>query len=63
MSKVVFGKEVFTTLEELVAPKYTALIIVDAQNDFCCPGGCLDQLPNSDMKLMRPFIEDRKSVV
>jgi nicotinamidase-related amidase len=60
MSKVVFGKEVFTTLKELVAPKHTALIIVDAQNDFCSPGGCLDRLPSSDMKWMRSFIENTK---
>jgi nicotinamidase-related amidase len=58
MSKVVFGKQVFTTLEELVDPRHTALIIVDAQNDFCSPGGCLDQLQYSDMTLMRPFIEN-----
>jgi len=63
MSKVVFGKQVFTTLEELVAPKHTALIIIDAQNDFCCPGGCLDQLPSSDMKLMKPFIENTKALL
>jgi nicotinamidase-related amidase len=63
MSKVVFGKEVFTTLKEMVVPKHTALIIVDAQNDFCCPGGCLDKLANSDMKLMRPFIENTKALL
>ena len=63
MSKVAFGKQVFATLEELVAPRHTALIIVDAQNDFCRPGGCLDQLPSSDMKLMRPFIENTKTLL
>jgi nicotinamidase-related amidase len=63
MSKVAFGKQVFTTMEELVAPRHTALIIVDAQNDFCCPGGCLDQLPSSDMKLMRSFIENTKALL
>jgi nicotinamidase-related amidase len=63
MSKMVFGKEVFTTLEELVVPKHTALIIVDAQNDFCSPGGCFDQLPESDMKLMTPFINRTKSLL
>jgi len=57
MSKVVFGKQILTTLEELVAPSHTALIIIDAQNDFCSPGGCLDQLPDSDMTLMRSFIK------
>jgi len=60
---MVFGKEVFTTLKELVFPRHTALIIVDAQNDFCSPGGCFDKLPNSDMKLMKPFIESMKSLL
>ena len=32
------GKQVFSTLEELVDPSYTALVIVDMQNDFCTPG-------------------------
>jgi nicotinamidase-related amidase len=35
----VAGKVVFTTLEELVDPKHTALLIVDLQNDFCHPDG------------------------
>ncbi len=35
------GKEIFETLEELVAPGYTALLIHDMQNDFCAPGGKL----------------------
>lgn len=33
--KLFYGKEVFTTLEELVDPKHAALVIVDIQNDFC----------------------------
>ncbi len=32
------GKQVFSTLEELVDPSYTALVIVDMQNDFCSAG-------------------------
>jgi nicotinamidase-related amidase len=38
------NKVVFTTLAELVNPKYTALIVVDMQNDFCKVGGAFDQL-------------------
>ncbi len=34
-------KEIFESLEELVAPGYTALLIHDLQNDFCAPGGKL----------------------
>ncbi len=39
MSGPVFGKEVYTTLPELVAPRRTAVIVVDMQNDFCHPEG------------------------
>ena len=35
------GKEIFETLEELVRPQYTALLIHDIQNDFSAPGGKL----------------------
>lgn len=38
------GKEVLTTLEELVNPKHTALLLVDIQNDFIMPGGYADKL-------------------
>jgi nicotinamidase-related amidase len=38
----IFGKSVPTELEELVAPRQTALIIIDMQNDFCTPGGTAD---------------------
>ena len=33
------GKILATTLEELVHPKHTALLVVDVQNDFCAKGG------------------------
>ncbi len=34
---------VFTTLDEVVDPKHTALVVIDAQNDFCSPGGAFDR--------------------
>jgi nicotinamidase-related amidase len=37
------GREVYTTLEELVKPSHTALVVVDMQRDFCLPGGAFDQ--------------------
>lgn len=37
--KEVNGVQVLDTLEELVARKHTALVIVDVQNDFCHPEG------------------------
>ncbi len=41
---VIAGKEVFTTLEELVNPKHTALLLIDLQNDFIMPGGFYDNV-------------------
>ena len=63
MPRVVFGKEVWITLEELIIPERTALIIVDAQNDFCSPGGCVDQIPASDMSLMKSFVEKTQTLL
>src|SRR5947209_5816725 len=37
------GIEVLATLEERVAPRHTALLIVDMQNDYCSPGGASDR--------------------
>jgi len=58
MSKTVFDKEIFTTLEELTLPQHTALIIVDAQNDFCSQGGCFDQLASSDMNMTKLCLDN-----
>ena len=35
----IWGKEVLDTLEEIVHPPRTALLVVDVQNDFCHPQG------------------------
>ncbi len=35
------GKEIFESLEEIVRPRHTALLVHDMQNDFCAPGGKL----------------------
>ncbi len=37
--EIIAGKEVLTTLEELVDPKRAAVIVVDVQHNFCSPGG------------------------
>jgi len=37
--KSILGREVLDTLEELVDPRWTAVLAVDIQNDFCTPGG------------------------
>ncbi|MBI2853851.1 MAG: cysteine hydrolase [Chloroflexi bacterium] len=36
---VVKGKQVLTTLADLVNPRHAALVLVDVQNDFVMPGG------------------------
>ena len=56
MPVIAFGKEMLTTLEEIVLPQHTALIVVDAQNDFCSPGGCFDRLESSNMEMMQPCV-------
>ena len=38
------GREVFTTVEELVNPEYTALLLIDIQNDYCSHGGYFDKM-------------------
>lgn len=57
MPRIAFGKEMLTTLEALVLPQHTALIVVDMQNDFCSPGGCFDGLESSSMEMMQPCID------
>lgn len=49
------GKQVYTTLEELVEPAHTALVVVDMQRDFCLPGGAFDHL-GVDISMYRPMI-------
>ena len=58
MAKMVSGKEVLMTLEEIVRPGHTALIIVDPQNDFCSAGGCVDRLNPSARGVMESYIEN-----
>jgi nicotinamidase-related amidase len=35
------GQQVFSTMEEIADPQHTALVVIDAQNDFCSPGGLM----------------------
>ena len=48
----IYGKEIFTTLSELVNPEYTALLLIDIQNDFCCQGGSFDKM-GLDMSMLQ----------
>jgi nicotinamidase-related amidase len=49
------GKVVYTTLDELVDPTHTALLVVDMQRDFCTPGGAFDRL-GVDISMYPPMI-------
>ncbi len=49
------NKLVYSTLEELVDGRHTALIVVDMQNDFCKPGWVFDQL-GIDLSMYPPMI-------
>ena len=39
----VYGKQVYDSLEELVAPSHTTVVVVDMQNDLVSPGGLVDR--------------------
>ena len=41
--KVIYGKQVYSTLKEVVDPKHTAILVIDMQKDYCSPGGYFDK--------------------
>jgi ureidoacrylate peracid hydrolase len=49
------GKLVYTTLDELVDPSHTALLVVDMQRDFCSRGGAFDRL-GVDISMYPPML-------
>ncbi|HLX55901.1 MAG TPA: isochorismatase family cysteine hydrolase [Ktedonobacteraceae bacterium] len=49
------NKLVYTTLEELVDARHTALVVVDMQNDFCKPGWAFGRL-DIDLSMYPPMI-------
>jgi len=55
-----YNKEILRTLEELVNPEYTALVVVDVQNDFVMKEGKL-ACPEMIEKL-KPLIENGRKV-
>jgi len=50
------GKEVFSTIEEVVDPSHTALLMIDIQHDFCSPKGLFDRIGKS-IDMMAPAIQ------
>jgi nicotinamidase-related amidase len=52
----VAGKQVYTEMSEIVDPAHTALVVVDMQQDFCCPGFSFDSV-GVDLSMYPPVIE------
>jgi ureidoacrylate peracid hydrolase len=50
------GKQIPTTLREMIDPKHVALILVDIQNDYCMPGGKY-ACEGKDMSMYSTMIE------
>lgn len=42
--RIVGGKAVYETLEEMLDPAHAALLVIDMQNDFCAKGGVRHQM-------------------
>jgi nicotinamidase-related amidase len=49
------GRLVYTSLDELIQPPHTALVVVDMQRDFCLPGGAFDQ-QGIDISMYRDMV-------
>lgn len=48
----VYGRTVFTELDEIVDPRHTALVLIDVQNDFCSEGGLMHEM-GKDLSMMK----------
>jgi nicotinamidase-related amidase len=59
---IIGGKEVFSTLEELVQPEHTALLLIDFENDFISEGGCYDEM-GFDLSAARQIVPRVKRVL
>lgn len=44
----------FRSLEEIVAPEHTAVVVIDVQNEFCSPGGYFHK--HNDMLLVKKMM-------
>lgn len=51
----IWGKKFFTSIEEIIAPQHSALLIIDVQNDFCAEGGYFHSL-GKDTSMIRDMI-------
>jgi nicotinamidase-related amidase len=56
------GRQVLTTLDELVDPRHTALVVIDVQNDFCAEGGLMHEM-GKDLSMMKPALGNLRRVL
>lgn len=56
------GRHVFTTMEELVDSRHTALVVIDVQNDFCAEGGLMHEM-GKDLSMMKPALGNLRRVL
>jgi nicotinamidase-related amidase len=60
--RFVDGRWIYDTIDELVEPAHTALLLIDIQNDFCSPGGTFDQ-GGYDVGFYNPMIERTRQLL
>ncbi len=58
----VYGRTVFTELDEIVDPRHTALVLIDVQNDFCSEGGLMHEM-GKDLSMMKGTVERLRRVL
>jgi nicotinamidase-related amidase len=56
------GVDLFTEIDEIVRPGHTALLVVDAQRDFCSPDGVAAKL-GRDLSIIQSAIPKVRAVV
>lgn len=59
----VFGRQVCETLQELVAPQSTALLLVDLQNDFVADGGVVHRRGEAEKAKTRAMVATTAAVL
>jgi nicotinamidase-related amidase len=60
--KTILNRQVLDTLPELVDPRWTALVVIDIQNDFCMPKGHFARY-GKDVARMQPAVDRMVSFV
>ena len=61
MTTKIGNREFYSSLDEMIQPKHTALVVIDMQNDFCATNGWLASL-GADVSPTRKPITPIKSV-